>query len=96
MRITLKCGCRGSLNKRKKTFILEKLCDKHMAELKDRIHDQIWYGQYWKDVVKQYTDFMDERGTIQVSPTELFWLRWLERQRCKALGIPKIVWNESK
>ncbi len=81
MRITLKCGCKCSLNKRKKTFTVEKLCGKHLKELMDRIHDQMWYGQYWKDIVKKYSAYMDEQGTIQVSPNTLFWLRWLERTR---------------
>ena len=88
MRITIPCGCKFSLNKKKKILTVLKLCYKHTAELKDRIHNQIWYGCYWKDVVKQYTDFMDEHGTIQVSPRQLFWLQWLEQQRNKALRLP--------
>ena len=85
MRVTAPCGCKCSVNKRKKTFTLEKLCKKHMTELMKRIHDALWYGI---GVPKQ--DATPIFGKSILKPDEKlrrFWLGWLDNTRRKAVGL---------
>jgi hypothetical protein len=99
MKIKLKCGCKGSLNKRKKVFTVSHICGKHLKAIIERVHKEMWCG--WHDttptrkpfgkslltpaVLKQYREFMAPYETLTVSPNTLFWLRWLEKQRGKTL-----------
>jgi hypothetical protein len=96
MKITLSCGCKGSLNKRKKTFTVLKLCGKHFKELLKRIHNQMWYGMPYGNVVKPFGESIFKgrqlpHYTYTLSSQVSFWLRWLDQQRRKALGIEEEV-----
>jgi hypothetical protein len=98
MKITLKCGCTGTLNKRKKTLAISYICEKHLAVIMKRVHEELWGELDWRKIAKQYDSYMKQYDTLHVPSNTLYWLHWLSEQRPKALrgelsyrGIPIVT-----